>query len=94
MPGVEASSCSFSRLMSVAVTAAPSRAKAKRVARPIPWAAAVTSAVLPCSLAAHRPPEACYAIAPMCFPAHGYMPASRNIVGAQLNLAGRTGIEA
>jgi hypothetical protein len=36
--------------MSVAITAAPSRAKASAVARPIPCAAAVTSAVFPSSL--------------------------------------------
>jgi hypothetical protein len=34
---------------SVAITFAPSRANANAAARPMPWPAAVTSAVLPCS---------------------------------------------
>ena len=36
-----------SALMSVAITRAPSRTKARAVARPMPWPAAVTKAVLP-----------------------------------------------
>src|SRR5579863_4266138 len=38
--------------MSVATTRAPAAASASALARPIPWAAAVTNAVLPCRSAA------------------------------------------
>src|SRR6185312_720188 len=44
------SSSSFAVLMSVAITSAPSAAKASTEARPMPWAAAVTNAFLPLSL--------------------------------------------
>ena len=46
-PGVASSSPSFARSMSVAITAAPSRAKASAIARPMPWAAAVIRVVFP-----------------------------------------------
>jgi hypothetical protein len=40
---------SSAALMSLAITRAPSRAKASAVARPMPWPAAVRKAVLPAS---------------------------------------------
>src|SRR5580658_3870533 len=41
---------SLSSARSVAMTVAPSAMKASAMARPMPWPAAVTSAILPCSL--------------------------------------------
>src|ERR1700683_3276569 len=41
---------SLSSARSVAMTVAPSPIKASAMARPMPWPAAVTSAILPCSL--------------------------------------------
>ncbi len=53
LPPLSARSCSsLASLMSEAVTLAPSAANARAEARPIPWAAAVTTAVLPISLPA------------------------------------------
>src|SRR6186713_2538295 len=40
---------SLSKSMSLAMTRAPSRVKSSAVARPMPWAAAVTNAVFPAS---------------------------------------------
>src|SRR6187549_357930 len=40
---------SLSKSMSLAMTRAPSRMKSSAVARPMPWAAAVTNAVFPAS---------------------------------------------
>src|SRR5262249_15980862 len=52
MPGTSLfSASSRPALMSVATTRAPSRANAVATARPMPWPAAVTKAVLPASLA-------------------------------------------
>src|SRR5580704_10829793 len=45
-----ASFCSFDSLRSVAWTVAPSLAKARAVAAPMPWPAAVNRAFFPCSL--------------------------------------------
>jgi hypothetical protein len=42
--------------MSLAITEAPAAAKATAVARPMPWAAAVTNTVLPVSDAIALPP--------------------------------------
>ena len=47
----DAIACSFASSMSVAITRAPAAANASAVARPMPWPAAVTNAVL----AARRP---------------------------------------
>ena len=46
---VWASVASKAALMSVATTRAPSAAQARALARPMPWAAAVISTVLPCN---------------------------------------------
>src|SRR5690242_8089022 len=50
MPAVSESAFSFPASMSVAHTIAPSRAKARAVAAPMPWPAAVTTQTLPFSL--------------------------------------------